>query len=407
MPNISKLSNIYGVVTVQVEGFFTERFINLCRINNVKVYDIRNVTKGIVRFKMNISEFKKLRKIAKKTKCKVIIKDKKGIYFKLFKYRKRKIIFILIFLATILCIFASSFVWKVEVIGNEQLPTWQIEESLKDSGLYKGKLKFNIDKKEIINCLRIKENDITWAGIEIDGTKVIVTVVEKTRINKDSIQNEAIGNIIATKSGIISKIVPENGTAIFKDGSYIYKDDIAIEGAIYNKYVDNKKVVAKGILYAKCEYSLDDEYAYSYINKIYTGKTKYRFSISLDGNENIENKLNKSKKYDITKDSKAISIFGRTVYFNIYRCVEYIPEELRYTKEELLNLANQDIDKKIQDNISKDCKNPSLVSKDIQVEETEDKIRCHTVYIVNEDIAKFSEASEDSPYLLNNKEEQE
>lgn len=404
MLNISKFSNIYGVVTVQIEGFFTERFINLCRINNVKIYDIRNVTKGIIRFKMNISEFKKLRKIARKTKCKVMIKDKKGIYFKLFKYRKRKIIFILIFLATLFCILASSFIWKIEVIGNETLSAKQIEASLKDSGIYKGKLKFNIDKKEIVNSLRIKENDITWAGIEIDGTRAIVTVVEKTRINKDSIQNEKIGNIIAIKSGIISKIVAENGTAIFKEGSYIYENDIAIEGAIYNKYVENKKVVAKGILQAKCEYVLDSEYNYNYINKIYTGKTKYKFTISLNESENIENKLNISKKYDITKSNKSINIFGKTIYFNMYKCIEYIPEELSYNKEELLNVAKEDIDKKIEENMKNNCKNSTLVSKDTQIEETSTGIKCHSIYVVNEDIAKFVEASEDTPYLLNNKE---
>ena len=89
----SNVQNMMGVVTVQIEGFFTERFINLCRINNVKIWDIRNIVKGVVRFKINIYEFKKLKKIAKKTKCKVKIKDKKGIYFVLFKYRKRKLIF--------------------------------------------------------------------------------------------------------------------------------------------------------------------------------------------------------------------------------------------------------------------------------------------------------------------------
>ena len=50
----SNVQNMMGVVTVQIEGFFTERFINLCRINNVKIWDIRYIVKGIVRFKINI-----------------------------------------------------------------------------------------------------------------------------------------------------------------------------------------------------------------------------------------------------------------------------------------------------------------------------------------------------------------
>ena len=68
---ISNVKNKIGVVTVQIEGFFTERFINLCKINNIKIWEIRNIVKGVVRFEISIYDFKKLRKVAKKTKCKV------------------------------------------------------------------------------------------------------------------------------------------------------------------------------------------------------------------------------------------------------------------------------------------------------------------------------------------------
>ena len=71
----NNMRNLAGIITVQIEGFFTERFINLCRINNIKIWEIRNIVKGVIRFKMNISDFKKLRSITKKTKCKVSIKE--------------------------------------------------------------------------------------------------------------------------------------------------------------------------------------------------------------------------------------------------------------------------------------------------------------------------------------------
>ena len=71
----NKIKSVTGTVLVQVEGFFTERFLNLCKINNIKIWNIRNLTSGIVRFSMYVSDFKKLRNIAKKTKCKVNIKN--------------------------------------------------------------------------------------------------------------------------------------------------------------------------------------------------------------------------------------------------------------------------------------------------------------------------------------------
>ena len=67
------IKKINGTVEVEVVGFFTERYINLCKINNIKIWNIQTIGSGIVRFNIAIKDFKQLRKITKKTKCKVKI----------------------------------------------------------------------------------------------------------------------------------------------------------------------------------------------------------------------------------------------------------------------------------------------------------------------------------------------
>lgn len=186
------IQNAKGVLTVQIEGFFTERFINLCRINNIKIWDIRNIVKGVVRFKIRIDDFKKLRMVARKTKCKVKIKKKEGLYFTLFKYRKRKIVVFLLAMAIFFTIAFSTFVWNINVVGNDTIPKETVLECLKSSGLYVGRFKIGMDKKEIINSLRLNMQDISWAGIEIDGTLATVKVVEKTKLDDKDIQNDKI-----------------------------------------------------------------------------------------------------------------------------------------------------------------------------------------------------------------------
>ena len=163
------IKRINGVIEVEIQGFFTERFINLCKINNIKIWDIKNIVSGIVRFNISIKDFKKLKSIARKTKCRVKILKKKGLYFNMFRYRKRKIAYLLILMFICLCIVSSTFVWNVEISGNESIDTMYILAQLKDAGLYVGKNKINLNTKNIINRLRINVSDIAWAGIEIDG----------------------------------------------------------------------------------------------------------------------------------------------------------------------------------------------------------------------------------------------
>lgn len=388
---VNNVKNKIGVVTVQIEGFFTERFINLCKINNVKIWDIRNIVKGVIRFKINIYDFKKLKKIARKTKCKVIIKNKKGLYFTLFKYRKRRFIFFLVLLAIAASITFSTFIWQIEIKGNINVSNDQIINELKNSGIYIGKNKIGIDKKEVINNFRVRMNEISWIGLQIEGSKAIVEIVEKTKLDEKDIQNTQFGNIVATKSGLITKIIPENGTAVFKAGSFIEKDTVAIEGTIYSKYIDPIKVVAKGFVKADCEYVFEKEYSYEEILRNYINKIRYTVGITINSKENMLNYLNKTSKYDITKESKYINLFGNDISFDIYKCREYEESSITKTKEELIQLSNIDIDNYLNNEILPSTIGGVLVDKNIEVVELEGKIKVVAKYVVNEEIGKFVE----------------
>lgn len=388
----SDIKNITGVVTVQIEGFFTERFINLCRINNIKIWDIRNIVKGVIRFKINISDFKKLRNIAKKTKCKVQIKEKKGIYFTLFKYRKRKLVFICAFLIIIFSIAFSTFIWKIDVIGNEKLSKEEIISSLKDSGLYIGKNKIGLDKKEIVNELRSKELELSWVGIDIDGTRAIIKVVEKTRIDEKNIQNINPGDIIATKSGVLTKIVAENGTAKYKSMDYVENGTVLIEGTVYSREQEIMgEVAAKGYAMVDNIYTFEKEYLYNQKEREYTGKKRTTFGITINSKENMLNYLNKYKKYDITKNSKTFNLFGNDISFDVYECREYNEIEVNYTKEQLESNIESELNKNLNENILKECINPTIVDITKNIYDIEGGIKVKVEYVVNEQIGEFVE----------------
>ncbi len=385
------IQNIRGVVTVQIEGFFTERFINLCKINNIKIWEIRNVVKGVIRFKINIKDFKKLRMVARKTKCKVSIKKKEGLYFTLFKYRKRKIVFFLIAMAIFFTIAFSTFIWNINIEGNERISREEIIESLKESGLYIGRCKIGLDKKEIINSLRVNMTDISWAGIEIDGTLATVKIVEDTKLDEKDIQNNKIGDIIAKKDGVITRIVPEDGTAMINENSYVEKGNVLIQGTMFSKFVEPFDVTAKGIVKANCEYEYENTYNYNNIIKDYTGKTRYTIGITVNSKENMLNYLNKSKKYDISKSSKKFNFFGIEISFDLYKCVEYVENEVIKTREELIQESNKDIEMYLNNDILPNTINGGLVDKKIVYTDTEEGVTVKTIYIINEDIGEFKE----------------
>ena len=169
---------IIGYLRICVEGYYIERFINICTNNKILIWNLKRDKNVRLYLNIGISDFKKIAEVARKTKCKVKIERKKGIPFILNRYRKRKIFAIFLILVISLIIFASNYIWNIEIQEENNNDLASIEEDLKEAGLKTGILKSKVDSKEIINNIRLKRDDIAWMGIELKGTNVIVKVVK-------------------------------------------------------------------------------------------------------------------------------------------------------------------------------------------------------------------------------------
>ena len=239
--------------------------------------------------------------------------------------------------------------------------------------------------------MRVEINELSWIGIEIDGTTAKIRVVEKTKLPDYANQNNVPGDIIANKSGVVSKIVPENGTAKYVEGSYVQEGSVLIEGAIYSEFVDTEYVPAKGIVQIQSIYKYKKEYKFNNINKIYNNKVKYTVGITINSKENMLNYLNKSKKYDINKSSKNINLFGNNVSFDFYKCKEYTEDINILSKEDILNISKKDQEEYLNNEILSKNINASLVEKTENIEETDDSIIVTVDFLVNEQIGVFRE----------------
>ena len=100
-----------------------------------------------------------------------------------------------------------------------------IEEDVKEAGLNVGMKKEKINVQEIANKIRLKRNDISWIGIELKGTNAIVRVV-KAKEAPEIVDEKEYSNIIAKKSGVITKIIAQNGTAMVNIGDEVEENQI-------------------------------------------------------------------------------------------------------------------------------------------------------------------------------------
>ena len=75
------LNYILGYVNILVEGYFVEKFINICNKQKIFLWNLKRSKTTIIYTNVSIKDFKKLKPIAQKTKCKIKKKKKKGLPF--------------------------------------------------------------------------------------------------------------------------------------------------------------------------------------------------------------------------------------------------------------------------------------------------------------------------------------
>lgn len=399
------LGHLLGYVTIDIEGYFMERFINLCNSQKIFLWNLQRTNSTSMKVNMNIRDFKKIKEIAKKTKCRVKIKTKKGIPFLLHRYKKRKIfaLFFLLVLITILAL--SNFIWNIEITGNETIPKEEIQQILEKHHFSIGSCKIGLQTKNIVEQIRLERDDIAWVGIEVKGTNAIVKVVEAD-LKPEIIPEQEYCNLIATKEGMIVKVTAQNGTPLVKEGDLVTKGSVLVGGWLEGKYTGMRYVHANGEVQAKVWYSQKVEVPLKQVKKLKTGNEENKYSVKINNFEiNLSKGVSKFQNYDTIETSKKLKLFSNfylPIEITKKNYQEYQEQEIIYTVEEAKQIGIQQAEKKLEEQITSMNKpeNTELERKKEQTQNTKqilekqvltkqvgDTIEVEVIYEVLENIA--------------------
>ncbi len=217
-----------GYVVFSGKGGFPERFINLCSMNGISLWDAKS-SSGILHAKTSVKGYKKLRQCAKKSGMKIRITKKCGFPFIIAPYMKRKGLFAGIVLSAVIVALLSSTVWTTEVIGNEKFTREQIIEIAEHYGVRTGAFRHTLDLKEIRSSIKAEVEGISWFSVVIDGSHVILHVSE-TDGTTEIIDSKKPCNIVSGIDGEVLKIETQQGTTAVLPGNAVTKGDLLISG---------------------------------------------------------------------------------------------------------------------------------------------------------------------------------
>jgi similar to stage IV sporulation protein len=222
---------LIGYVKIRVDGLSLEKFINLTVSRGIHLWGINRQSYTSLTANISIRGFKQLHGVSRKISCRVRIEEKRGFPFVLHHYRHRKMLAagMIVFLGILYGF--SYFIWSVDVEGTEKVNPEVIISELNSLGIHPGVFKPAIDTLSIENRLVINIPEISWASLEIRGSRAVLRIKESVK-PPSFVDRDTPANIVAAKDGIIQKMIVLEGQTIVEEGQTVRKGQLLVSGVI-------------------------------------------------------------------------------------------------------------------------------------------------------------------------------
>lgn len=336
---------IRGYYTVSAEKESAERALGLMMQNDVPFYHVCADGEKIS-FRLDGASLKKYLSLTDGKMPDDENIERTGLFFVASKYRMRLGFFIGAVLFAAILAAASLVVWDINIYGEKTVSEKEIEDVLRDYGVYIGSFIPRIDTQEAEINLAVAVSDISFASINLRGTVAEVIVHEK--VDRVSDSGSSPSNIIADFDGQIETVEVLGGMPVVSRGQIVRKGQLLVSGVIDSAALGYRLVKSRGNIYARTTLSFESVIPLKYEHKTYTGNEKtlktlkfFSKNINLFTNNEIY-----FENYDTIENNKRICLFGKVelpVFFCGKTFHEYSLSEATRTEAEAIKLAYRDI----------------------------------------------------------------
>ncbi|PRR77240.1 putative stage IV sporulation protein YqfD [Clostridium liquoris] len=375
---MSKISlNKYkkSTITMEIQSFMPEKFINLLWKNNIDVKNIKK--KDLTTFVMDIrlKDYEKIEGIAKKTDTKVKITNRKGAAFFLLKARKRRALLFGIAIFAFIIYYLSTFIWRIDIETDKNLTPYEIRRQLLSYGVKEGIPKKNLNVLSIEEKIMENNESIMWIRIRVEGSILKVTASER-QTPPNIVQDEDPCNLIAKADGQIVRVYTTAGTAVVKKGDLVKKGDVLVKGE-QGREGNIYEVHANGYVIARTFYEEVKNVKTTEVKRERTGNKLENIYIKVGKKKvYIKKSVNKFTKYDKIENNK-----GPIVFENYYEINE---KSYNLDKNKIIENTSKELIDKITLNFDK---NIQVIDKIVEHEQQDEGIRVRVLVVAEENIA--------------------
>lgn len=264
--------SFHGYVRLKITGRLPERFLQFLMESNIPLWNIEKTSNTTCEASIYLRDLQTVRKLRRQTEYKISILHGSGLPFRFRNLIRKKPFIVAAIVSMFIIMFLANIIWEVKIEGVSTEIEKKIHKQLTSYGIYPGASLWKLDDTaEIQHDLMHDIPELLWIGVEKKGTALHFEAVEKKVAEEKRVSGPR--NLVAKKSGIITKTYVANGEPIVQVNDFVEKGDVLVSGKI-SSYNDNppeesedddneeehekfKYIEAEGEIRAKTWYEID------------------------------------------------------------------------------------------------------------------------------------------------------
>lgn len=232
-----------GYLLIQVSGEAASRFINLCGIRHMMLWNIRQDGASYTMC-ISLKSFFEMKDIVRKTSTRVVVLKRIGLPFLMSGVKKRWFFPAFLLVIAVVFLLSQFILWNIHIEGNQRITEEEVLFFLEEHEVKKGVRLQEVDTELLEKEMRKTFPEITWISVYLEGNSLTLSIKENDRIipeenteeekfHKEGFLEEEKGmDICANKDGKVISVVTRTGTPLVHAGDEVKVGDVLIRGSV-------------------------------------------------------------------------------------------------------------------------------------------------------------------------------
>ena len=258
---------------IKLEGAGLERFVNRALEAGLSIWNVQRTGRNTMTANVSVGSFYALRKLNRNLGCRIHILEKHGLPIALSRLWFRKVLALGWIAVLAALLLSSRYVWFFRFEGCDQVTPAQLMATLEEMGIRAGTPRGQVITSQLGKAVMATDPRIAWAGAELKGVVLQLSIQEAGQ-EPTVLEEGPPQSIYAARDGVIRRIVPLQGKALFQAGDAVLKGQKLITGELG----EDLAVQARGEVIARVLYRFSYTAPYAQVAPCRTGET-YTYTI--------------------------------------------------------------------------------------------------------------------------------